>query len=115
MAYLLSLPRQSKIVERRSYRFRKHNIASSVRPAWSNFAKAAAKKNEQIVLGCLHPLRLTSLQSSVIKFVLFLSLYHKGFKNSILPGGGINIVASGLHTHLTGIALFYDISRVALS
>ena len=51
----------------------------------------------------------------LLNLILFLSLYHKGLKNSILPGGGINIVASGLHTHLAGISLLYDVSRVALS
>ena len=58
-----------------------------------------AKNNEKTVLGFLHP-----LCNPVLLNVFFLSLYHKGFNNSILPGGGINIVASVLHTHLAGIA-----------
>ena len=39
---LSSLPKQNKSVERRSFRFRKHNIVS-VRSTWSNFAKATAR------------------------------------------------------------------------
>ena len=71
-----------------------------------------AKNNEETFVGVLHPPSLISLQSSVIKFVLsFLFLHDKGFKNSFLPGGGVNIVASFLHMHLAGITLLYDISR----
>ena len=39
---LSSLPKQNKIVERRSFRFRKHNIVL-VRSTWSDFAKATAR------------------------------------------------------------------------